>query len=260
MKTQSLYLLFGCAVAVIAHAAQTSAVNGKPVPDMDERVLQERYHIVPNKEGLLGALRHERGDVRSFAALKLAADGHKDASPPILAALTVETREGVKITLAIAAAQLGAEDGMKALKSMCEDPSWSPGLRMIAAQGMIGFFGGEAAPSAQTALQGCLASAWSVLRSPGNNLPGDNQAAVMAMNLVARIRQVPPTQRQEIRDIGAMYLRDQAPELRMAASRFIREVAGDLWGGAQLRGPLDVEREEPIKMVIARDLAAIPEQ
>src|ERR1035441_2082507 len=255
MKTQSLYLLFGCAVAVIAHAAQTSAVNGKPVPDMDERVLQERYHIVPNKEGLLGALRHERGDVRSFAALKLAADGHKDASPPILAALTVETREGVKITLAIAAAQLGAEDGMKALKSMCEDPSWSPGLRMIAAQGMIGFFGGEAAPSAQTALQGCLASAWSVLRSPG-----DNQAAVMAMNLVARVRQIPPTQRQEIRDIGAMYLRDQAPELRMAASRFIREVAGDSWAVAQLRAALDVEREEAIKMVIARDLAAIPEQ
>jgi HEAT repeat protein len=256
MKTQSLYLLFGCAVAVIAHAAQTSAVNGKPVPDMDERVLQERYHIVPNKEGLLGALRHERGDVRSFAALKLAADGHKDAIPPILAALTVETREGVKITLAIAAAQLGAEDGMKALKSMCEDPSWSPGMRMIAAQGMIGFFGGEAAPSAQTALQGCLTSAWSVLRSP----PGDNQAAVMAMNLVARIRQIPPTPLQEIRDIGAMYLRDQAPELRMAASRFIREMAGDSWAVSQLRAALDVEREEAIRRVIARDLAAIPEQ
>jgi hypothetical protein len=122
---------------------------------------------------------------------------------------------------------------------------------------MIGFFGGEAAPSAQTALQGCLASAWSVLRSPGNNLPGDNQAAVMAMNLVARIRQVPPTQRQEIRDIGAMYLRDQAPELRMAASRFIREMAGDSWAVSQLRAALDVEREEAIKMVIARDLAAI---
>jgi HEAT repeat protein len=257
MNTTQLYLLLGCAVGVIAHAAQTSAVDGKPVPDMDERVLQEKYHIVPNKEGLLGALRHERGEVRTFAALRLAADGQKDAIPPILAALTVETIEGVKINLAIAAAQLGAEDGMNALKSMCEDPSWSPGLRMIAAQGVICFFGGEAAPSSQTALQGCLASAWSVLRSPGDNPPGDNQAAVMAMNLVARIRQVPPTQRQEIRDIGAMYLRDQAPELRMAASRFIREMAGDSWAVSQLRAALDVEREEAIKMVIARDLAAI---
>ena len=254
MNTTQLYLLLGCAVVVITQG-QTRAVDGKPVPDMDERVLQEKYHIVPNKEGLLGALRHERGEVRTFAALKLAADGQKDAIPPILAALTVETIEGVKINLAIAAVQLAAEDGMKALKSMCEDPSWSPGLRMIAAQGMIGFFGGEAAPSSQTALQGCLASAWSVLRSPG-----DNQAAVMAMNLVARVRQIPPTQRQEIRDIGAMYLRDQAPELRMAASRFIREMAGDSWAVSQLRAALDVEREEAIKMVIARDLAAIPEQ
>lgn len=257
LKTIPLFLLLGCAVGVAVHAAQTSAVDGIPVPDMDERTLEQKYHITPNKEGLLGALRHERGEVRSFAALKLANDGHKDAIPSILAALAVEPVEGVKIILAIEAGRLGAEDGMKALKSMCEDQNWSPGLRMIAAQGTLGFFGGEAAPSSQTALQGCLASAWDVLRSPWDNPPGDHQAALMAMNLVVRFRQIRPMQVQEIKDIGAMYLREAAPDLRMAASHLIREMAGDAWAVAQLRAALDVEPEEAVRGYIATELAAI---
>jgi hypothetical protein len=257
MKTKSLYLLLGCAGGLITHAAQTTAVNGEPVPDMNERTLEQKYHITPNKEGLLGALRHERGEVRSFAASKLANDGHKDAIPSILAALAVEPVEGVKINLAIDAGRLGAEDGMKALKSMCEDQNWSPGLRMSAAQGALIFFGSETMPSSQTALQGCLASAWDVLRSPGESPPGDHQAALMAMNLVARFRQIRPTQLQVIRDIGVMYFREAAPDLRIAASHFIREMAGDAWAVAQLRAALVVEPEEAVRRYIATELSAI---
>jgi hypothetical protein len=57
-------------------------VTRVPVPDLDEGVLQAKYHIAPTKEGLLAALHHEQAVVRSFAATKLAADGDKDAVRP----------------------------------------------------------------------------------------------------------------------------------------------------------------------------------
>jgi hypothetical protein len=103
------------------------ATAGVPVPDMDERTLQEKYHIAPTEEGLIGALQHREAVVRSFAAIKLANDGVTAAIRPILDALAAETIPGVKIGQATSAARLGAPEGFSALKSMCDDRSWSPG-------------------------------------------------------------------------------------------------------------------------------------
>ena len=134
MNKRWLYPAIGCLV----FAALTSrATAGLPVQDLDERSLQDKYHIAPTEEGLIGALRHQNGVVRIFAAIRLADKGVKAAIGPVLDALAAETLEGNKIILASAAARLGSEEGFNALKSMCRDGSWSATLRMSAAQTMV---------------------------------------------------------------------------------------------------------------------------
>src|ERR1700683_5037674 len=98
MIKAGLYLVIGC----VGLTAQTLQMN-RQTPDMDERTLQEKYHIALTEEGLIGALQHQEAAVRTFAAMRLAYDGDKAAVRPILDALAVEKVDGDKIILATAA-------------------------------------------------------------------------------------------------------------------------------------------------------------
>jgi hypothetical protein len=188
------------------------ATAAAPVPDMDEQTLQKKYHIAPTEGGLIGALRHLEVVVRQFAATKLANDGDKAAIRPILDALVAEKVEGVKIGLATAAARLGEPEGFNVLQSMCEDRTWSPTLRMGAAQSMVLGLG----------RQECLSDILDVLRSE----PDDHQAVPMALNLLPRFKQIPPSQLDEVRGLVALYLQSPAPDLRLAAGMCIRDLGG----------------------------------
>jgi HEAT repeat protein len=229
-------------------AAQTGqAIAGLPTPDMDERTLQEKYHIASTEEGLIGALQHQESVVRSFAATKLANDGDKAAIRPILDALAAETIPGVKIILATAAARLDSPEGFSALKSMCEDRSWSPGsptMRMVAAQTMV----------IVVDRQECLSDILEVLRSA--LAPDDFSAPVIALNLLPRFKQVSPSQLDEMRDLAAVYLKSGQPAYRMVASQCVRDLGGP-WAISQLRAALDAEREEAIRNVIANSLFSV---
>ena len=217
-------------------------MDGTPVPDMTDQILQEKYHIAPSKEGFLQALQHESSDVRSFAAIRLAAGGNKDAVPPILAALTVETVSGARIILATAVAQLGADEGMDALKTMCGDPKWSPTLRIAAAQSMLGNLGRE----------DCLAEVVGVLREPGD----DVQAVGIALSLLPRFKRVPPGQMEDIRHLSASYLKSPTPALRVAASHYIAK-ARDASAASELRVALRIEYDETVRRAVAADLSTI---
>jgi hypothetical protein len=228
-------------VATSVFSAQLQATDGKPVADMDEQTLQEKYHIAPTKDGLLTALHHERAAVRSFAALKLASDNQVDALPPILAALTAETIPGVKIILAAAASQLGSSEGTQALTGMCDDPSWSPGLRMVAAQTMLNI-----------GREGCLVGILAVLRSPGD----DFQAPYMALTLIPRFKHVSRGELEEIKGYAAMYLRNRNSVLRMAAAHLMREL-GDSWAISQLQTALAAESDESVRNIMASELRSV---
>ncbi len=90
MIKAGLYLVIGC-VGLAAHPGRANA--DAPVRDLDERTLQEKYHIALTEEGLIGALQHPEGLVRSFAAIKLAENQDKNAIAPILAALAVDRKK-----------------------------------------------------------------------------------------------------------------------------------------------------------------------
>jgi hypothetical protein len=142
-------------------------VRRRPVQDMDENTLQQKYHIASTEAGLTGALQHQDPSVRTFAAIKLATGEKKDAIRPILDALAREKINNVKIVQATSAAQLGSAEGFDALKSMCENRGWEPVMRMLAAQTMVSFLNRE----------DCLSGILDALRSA----PGDHQAAIMAL-------------------------------------------------------------------------------
>jgi len=233
------YFLLLCA-GTGSPSALAKPSDGVLAPDMDEHILQEKYHIAPTKDGLVGALRHSDPVVRSFAAFKLASERYTDVVPAVLAALASEHYPGVKIEMAVAAFQLGAEEGAVALQSMCEDASWSPGLRMSAARAMLSV-GGES----------CLTSVLAVLRSSEND-----QASYMALDMLPRFVHASPARLQEGRDLAATYLRNKYPGFRIAASSFMRAIGGS-WAAAQLRDALAVEQDEGMRAVMARDLSAI---
>lgn len=237
MRHLAFFLLLAGTGSVSALANPS---DGVLTPDMDEHILQEKYHIAPTQEGLVGALRHSDPVVRSFAAFRLASKRYADVAAAVLDALASEHYPGVKIEMAVAAFQLGAEGGKVALKAMCEDASWSPSLRMSAARSMLSV-GGES----------CLTSVLTVLRSSEND-----QASYMALEMLPRFVHATPAELQEGRDLAATYLRNKFPGFRAAASDFMRATGG-FWAAALLHDALAVEQDEAIRAVMTRDLSAI---
>src|SRR5580700_6271253 len=108
MHKKWLFLAIAC-VGLAAHTGK--AIAGLPTPDMDEKTLQEKYHIASTEEGLTGALQHQDSAVRDFAAMRLADNGDKAAIRPILDALEQEKIDGVKVIQASSAARLGSAEG-----------------------------------------------------------------------------------------------------------------------------------------------------
>lgn len=238
MNKTLLYLAMGC----VGLVAQIPLQVNRQTVDMDERTLQEKYHIAATEDGLIGALQHQDPAVRNFAATKLASDGKKNAILPILAALAQEKEEGVKVILAESAAQLGSAEGFDALKGMCEDRSWSPGLRMVAAQTMVTVLG----------RQECLSDVLEALRSA----PDDVWAVPAALGLLPRFSQVSPSQLDEMRELSATFLKSPKSSFRMFAGVCVRDLGGP-WAISQLRAAIDAEREESVRKSLAQDLVSV---
>lgn len=244
MTKPALCLLIGC---VGLAAQELQVISGQPKPDVDEQILQEKYHIAPTAEGLIGALQHQDRAVRQFAAMKLSIDGDKAAIRPILDALAVEKDDATRVTQAAAAARLESDEGFDALKNMCEDRSSSPVQRMLAAQTMVQVVGREE----------CLSDVLEVLRpedTAGEHFP----AATMALNLLtySGYKQIPPGQLDEVRVLCARYLKNENPGLRMLAGMCIRDQGGP-WAISQLRAAIDAELAEGVRNSLEKDLLSV---
>ncbi len=170
--------------------------------------------------------------------MKLADDGKTDAIRPILDALEQEKLDGVKVIQATSAAQLGSAEGFNALQSMCGNRRWEPVMRMVAAQAMVNFLGRE----------DCLSDILDAIESA----PDDHQAAFMALNLFTykKFKHIPPGQLDEIRDVAAMYLQSEAPDLRIAAGMCIRDVGGP-WAISEILAALAKEQDENVRTSLA---------
>lgn len=214
---------------------------------MDERTLQDKYHIAYTDEGLIGALQHQAPEVRSFAAGRLAARDDKAAIRPVLDALRAETLGGVRIALAAAAAQLGSAEGLNALKSMCEDRGGPATMRMAATQTMVSIVG----------RQECLSDILDVLQS-ADAAPDDYPAYLVALNLLTdhRFEQIRAGQLEEIRDLCSAYLKNPASPLRIEAGMCVRDQGGP-WAISQLRAAIDAEQDDAVRSALKQDLVSV---
>jgi hypothetical protein len=235
MKGFLLILISMTVLATPCCAAQSGSIDGPPVPDVDDRMLQEKYHIPLTEEGLLAALHHPVSDVRSYVAGKLAAEAHKDAIPAILAALAVEPVPGAQVLLARAAGQLGSNEAVSALRSRCSDQKWSYVLRMMAASAMLDLGHKE-----------CLEDVLEALRSGEEaHTPSGDQDAVMALNMIPRYQHLTPQELEVTEAAVAPALQSPALVVRLTAGGYTIPRLGDTrWAIEQLRNALAVERDE----------------
>jgi len=241
MRRKMIYAVIGMIGIGRICQAQSHAADSRPVLDVDDSVLQKEYHIAPTPIGWMGALQHERSDVRAFAALRLAAVGYKEAVPSILAAMATEPVPGTRVSLATAAARLGASDGVAALERMCQDPSWDPSLRVTAAYAALDAVGAE----------GCAGSVLEVLRARR-----DDQAAVQALHLVSRFKRLTPAQVAETRSLLVASLASESAAIRTGASYALRETGGT-WAADQLRNAIKVEADDTVRRIMSADLAHV---
>jgi hypothetical protein len=242
MRHHIAYLGFVLALGLIACAAQAQTPTrsgGQPDwPDVNERILQEKYHIAPTKEGLLIALSHTESDVRAFAALKLANGGDHDALPAILAALAAETFPGTRISMALAAAQLGSVDGVSALRDMCGDQTWQGSLRMSAASSMVQILGRE----------DCRGEVLKVLR-----LENESQALVGALFLLPHFKHLTAPELRELETtLPVLLKRDDVP-IRLLVGLALRQIGGG-FGVQTLRAAIPLERDENVRKLLTDDL------
>lgn len=241
MRQQLSYLGFSLVLGVtVSAAAQIQVENNRQRLDVDERMLQEEYHIAPTKEGFLIALRNAYSGVRSYGALRLAADKQTDAVPAILAALAAETVPGARESLALAAAQLGADEGALALRRMCADVSGSGVLRMGAASAML-----------TLGREDCLPDVLDVLR-----LDGDFTDVIQAISLLPRFHHLTAPEVREVQNVLPLLLKHDHTAVRMSVSQTLRFIGG-VFAVQTLRSALPLERDEIVRRVMANDLKAL---
>jgi hypothetical protein len=208
------------------------------VPD-GEKQLNEKYHAPLTTDVLLRALDDEVGAIRTAAAFRLAAQGQKDAIRPILAALSRERMPRFQVALAFAAAELGSDDGIRALEGMCANTGWTPTQRMGAAQ-TLGFFHNEE----------CLGEVLSALRSQ------DDQAVPIALATLAHYEQVPTERYEEISSVVSHFLRSNNSVIRAYASDVLAKF-GDASSAQELDTALAIEKEENARTAMKAALKAL---
>ena len=201
-----------CFASVGICQSQSGTTNSRVQPDADDRLLAERYHIAPTKEGLMGALEYPAPEVREYAAIRLAEMGSKEAVPAILSVLSREELPGARIIIASAAFQLGAQEGLAALTAMCQNANWSPVFRMLAATQMM-----------NQGREECLVDVLSVLRSGE-----DHEGTVLALNLIPRFKQLSAANAAEARNLLSQSIASRSPAIRQQTSYALSLIRGPL--------------------------------
>jgi HEAT repeat protein len=246
MRRKTFWLVFAGVLVASLHTSHVYASDGPPKMDVDEQMLVEKYHIPATREGFLTALHHSSQDVRVFGAIKLAAEGDKDAIPAILEAVTTEPVPSTKSTLAYAAAMLGSEGGLNALTGMCHDPTLQRSFRMMAAQDME-YLGHDE----------CVTDVLDCLRSAENNHSDDDISDLtQALYLIPWFKHLTPEQLKVLRPLAAEALRNHVPIVRAIAAYAFQKL-GDPWAAEPLRIALAVESDDNARRAMQSALNAI---
>jgi HEAT repeat protein len=206
------------------------------------------YGVGLDKDGLQGALRDPRADIRSMAAFKLGNDRVTEAIPWLAEALAAEKAIGTRTHMANALAQLGDKRGQDALESLCQsagqsDPRAEAAVR-IAATGFLARYH-------KTVCNDAIIDTLHLLERPDTT----RNANLMAVGLAAANYLESPTESQvaAIREIAQRWISDQDMGVRQSASMALARY-GDVVSYQKLKAALAIETDAWVRTRMGRDL------
>jgi HEAT repeat protein len=182
--------------------AGEGSYNG-PGPLVTDRLAE--LHVPMTKASLISALHNQNPEIRELAASELAAQGARDAINDIVEALDTEPLEAVKMSMAVALADLGDDRGVQLLRQDCADSALPMMIRLKAANHALNL---HEISCSQVVVQGLQ----------------DNEGAVrcLALSMIPRFKQLPASESAQLRSLLRASLSDPNPTVRFQASSTVR--------------------------------------
>jgi len=195
------------------------------------------YGVALNKDGLKGALRDARADVRSMAADELVKTEGRAAIPWLADALSSERAAGTRLHVANSLAQFGDERGVQALENLCKsggqsEPGAEASVRLYASESLL-----------QLHKATCNNCAIDLLRSldrPG--APREFAIRAAALAVATDFESATQDQAAAIRQIAERWISDEDDSVRRVAGRALA-LYGDAASYQKLKAALAVEKE-----------------
>jgi len=197
----------------------------------------EQHHVSTTPAALLEALHDADKEVRGLAAAELAEQKVTAALPAIVRAAEEEKDPQTRVNLASAATWMGSQDGVRILKVVCEDGSYSAWIRLAAARGVFGR--GD---------HSCFPAIVGIIRS------GDAGARMEALSAAAYIRPKTDQESTTVLSLAVLALEDPDISVRLEACEALRWLK-DVTAIESLQRVIRREREEVVRTRMAATLA-----
>jgi len=207
---------------------------------MTFRELLSKRNVDLSEPSLVEALRNPDAHVRYLSALVLAEDKATNAIPAIASALRAEAVPETKANIALALAQLGNDMGFETLRNVCNDQNVPDHLRVYAAMYLLDVGEGS-----------CLNSTLDLMQSGA-----DSSARVLALSQLHRFPTVSADDSKRIEAVILLALRDQTPQVRIAASGAASRLAPPV-AISTLTSAIAVEQDEAVKSRMQLDMQRV---
>jgi hypothetical protein len=209
------------------------------------------YRVALDNDGLKGALRDPRADVRSMAADELAKKGVKEAIPWLADALSSERAAGTRLHFADSLAQLGDPRGVATLESLCisggqSNPNAEVTLRLEAAKSLWQLH--------ETTCNNCAIDLLRFLDRPG--APREFGIRTAAMGMATVLESLSESQAATIRQIADRWISDEDEGVRRIASRAVA-LYGDAASYQKLKAALAAEQDAAVRACMQTELGRL---
>lgn len=206
------------------------------------------YGVALDADGLKGALRDARADVRSMAADELAKKGGKESIPWLADALSSESVPGTRLYLAKALAQLGDDRGVPAIERLCKsggqsDPSAEARVRLQATEFLRDLH--------RNACNDCTIDLLRSLDRPG--APREFGLRTAALSMADVLESATGNEIALIRGIAERWISDEDESVRRMASLVLASY-GDAGSYQKLKTAITVEQDATVRACMQTEL------
>jgi HEAT repeat protein len=232
-----------CAVPVAEMGRNSEAVLSQRGGLTPTTTLLEELHVPLTTDYLLLALQSEDHVTRSLAAGELAAKGVKEAIPEIQRLLDNETEPWSRNQLALDLANLGDDEGVQMLESLCTGASKTLFIRLEAADRLHSELKQKSCP---------------VLIVAGVNDP-EFSIRIVALDMIPDFQDLPARQWSQLRALLWNALSDPESDVRREAAVKILEL-GEISAIPVVQAAIATEADANVKSEMIRSLKSLQDK